>query len=80
MPGTIGILTFTELALLAAATMADEQKRDGSSKNHNKYRKDKPWDSEGINHWKVEVTLPILVVAMPFVVVSCSDSFMIGMG
>ena len=24
------------------------------SKNHNKYRKDKPWDSEEIDHWKVE--------------------------
>lgn len=24
------------------------------SKNHNKYRKDKPWDNESIDHWKVE--------------------------
>lgn len=24
-------------------------------KNHNKYRKEKPWDHEGIDHWKVEV-------------------------
>lgn len=25
-----------------------------SGKNHNKYRKDKPWDSESIDHWKIE--------------------------
>ena len=24
------------------------------SKNHKKYRKDKPWDTEDIDHWKVE--------------------------
>lgn len=24
-------------------------------KNHNKYRKDKPWDHEGIDHWKIDV-------------------------
>jgi len=24
------------------------------SKNHNKYRKDKPWDNENIDHWKLE--------------------------
>ena len=24
------------------------------SKNHKKYRKDKPWDSAEIDHWKVE--------------------------
>ena len=24
------------------------------SKNHNKYRKDKPWDNPEIDHWKVE--------------------------
>ena len=24
------------------------------SKNHNKYRKDKPWDNESIDHWKIE--------------------------
>lgn len=27
----------------------------GAKKNHNKYRKDKPWDHEGIDHWKIEV-------------------------
>jgi len=25
-----------------------------STKNHNKYRRDKPWDNEDIDHWKVE--------------------------
>lgn len=24
------------------------------SKNHNKYRKDKPWDTEDIDHWKLD--------------------------
>ena len=24
------------------------------SKNHNKYRKDKPWDNEDIDHWKLD--------------------------
>jgi len=23
-------------------------------KNHNKYRKDKPWDTDDIDHWKQE--------------------------
>ena len=27
-------------------------------KNHKKYRKDKPWDNEEIDHWKVEVWNP----------------------
>lgn len=25
-----------------------------ATKNHNKYRKDKPWDTDDIDHWKVE--------------------------
>lgn len=24
------------------------------AKNHKKYRKDKPWDDETVDHWKVE--------------------------
>jgi ribosomal RNA assembly protein len=28
------------------------------SKNHNKYRKDKPWDSEAIDHWKIDEWKP----------------------
>ncbi|RYY34875.1 hypothetical protein EON62_02930 [archaeon] len=26
-------------------------------KNHNKYRRDKPWDVEGTDHWAIEVRL-----------------------
>lgn len=25
-----------------------------SGKNHKKYRKDKPWDTDDIDHWKIE--------------------------
>lgn len=25
----------------------------GGGKNHNKYRKDKPWDSASIDHWSI---------------------------
>lgn len=37
------------------ATMAKEeqQQQQPQSKNHNKYRRDKPWDNEDIDHWKV---------------------------
>lgn len=37
--------------------MADELATSNSNlgkKNHNKYRKDKPWDSAEIDHWKIE--------------------------
>ena len=27
---------------------------DATKKNHNKYRRDKPWDNEDIDHWAVE--------------------------
>lgn len=27
--------------------------RGGGIKNHNKYRKDKPWDSASIDHWSI---------------------------
>ncbi len=33
-----------------------EQSVEG--KNHKKYRKDKPWDSDEIDHWKVEEWKP----------------------
>ena len=34
----------------------EARKEEEPSKNkNNKYRKDKPWDSEDIDHWKVEV-------------------------
>jgi ribosomal RNA assembly protein len=29
-----------------------------SVKNHNKYRKDKPWDTEDIDHWKIDEWKP----------------------
>ena len=29
-----------------------EGRRDGGTKNHNKYRRDKPWDTPDIDHWK----------------------------
>ena len=28
--------------------------QEEAAKNHNKYRRDKPWDHDGIDHWKVE--------------------------
>ena len=33
-----------------------ESKSDnsGNKKNHNKYRRDKPWDTPDINHWEVQ--------------------------
>mmetsp|Transcript_21035 Transcript_21035/g.59835 ORF Transcript_21035/g.59835 Transcript_21035/m.59835 type:complete len:377 (-) Transcript_21035:2011-3141(-) len=30
----------------------------GKRKNHNKYRRDKPWDNEDIDHWKVDEWKP----------------------
>lgn len=40
----------------AAASTADP--RPPKLKNHNKYRRDKPWDNPGIDHWKVEPFKP----------------------
>jgi ribosomal RNA assembly protein len=36
--------------------MADDDKKDkkDKSKNHNKYRREKPWDNETIDHWNVD--------------------------
>ena len=39
----------------AAADDGDQRgegRRDGGTKNHNKYRRDKPWDTPDIDHWK----------------------------
>jgi hypothetical protein len=33
--------------------MTTEQETS-KAKNHNKYRRDKPWDTEDIDHWKIE--------------------------
>lgn len=32
----------------------EDVKQQHNSKNHNKYRRDKPWDNDGIEHWKVQ--------------------------
>lgn len=32
----------------------EDETRELKPKNHNKYRKDKPWDNEDIDHWKNE--------------------------
>jgi len=31
-----------------------DQPKAQQKKNHNKYRRDKPWDNENIDHWKIE--------------------------
>jgi ribosomal RNA assembly protein len=33
---------------------AGEEQRNRRGKNHNKYRREKPWDHDGIDHWKME--------------------------
>jgi len=33
---------------------SNQNQRSSTKKNHNKYRKDKPWDNENIDHWKIE--------------------------
>lgn len=33
---------------------SNDTKKKKEKKNHNKYRRDKPWDNETIDHWKVE--------------------------
>lgn len=32
-----------------------EESAAPKKKNHNKYRKPKPWDHDGIDHWKIQV-------------------------
>ena len=34
--------------------MATEEAAATKKKNHNKYRRDKPWDNDDINHWEVQ--------------------------
>jgi ribosomal RNA assembly protein len=34
-------------------TDRQEEEEQPKSKNHNKYRRDKPWDNEDIDHWKI---------------------------
>jgi ribosomal RNA assembly protein len=37
-----------------SATSGNRSHISTMAKNHNKYRKDKPWDNEEIDHWKIE--------------------------
>lgn len=37
-----------------AETPNSEQQQQPAKKNHNKYRRDKPWDNENIDHWKLD--------------------------
>ncbi|KAF4649689.1 ribosomal RNA assembly protein krr1, partial [Perkinsus chesapeaki] len=37
-----------------AAKAATDKQADGEKNKKNKYRRDKPWDHEGIDHWKYE--------------------------
>lgn len=36
----------------------DSVGQSSSGKNHKKYRKDKPWDTDDIDHWKIEEWKP----------------------
>lgn len=36
-----------------ASTGGNGKRGGGGGKNHNKYRKDKPWDSASIDHWSI---------------------------
>jgi ribosomal RNA assembly protein len=47
-----------ESATAAAAAPADPAK-----KNHNKYRKEKPWDVDGTDHWRVDEWRPEFLAA-----------------
>eukprot|EP00516_Mucochytrium_quahogii_P006367 CAMPEP_0203744734 /NCGR_PEP_ID=MMETSP0098-20131031/705_1 /ASSEMBLY_ACC=CAM_ASM_000208 /TAXON_ID=96639 /ORGANISM=" , Strain NY0313808BC1" /LENGTH=362 /DNA_ID=CAMNT_0050632329 /DNA_START=230 /DNA_END=1318 /DNA_ORIENTATION=- len=38
--------------------MSGQEASTTTKKNHNKYRRDKPWDSEDIDHWKLEEWKP----------------------
>mmetsp|Transcript_2919 Transcript_2919/g.4729 ORF Transcript_2919/g.4729 Transcript_2919/m.4729 type:complete len:380 (-) Transcript_2919:56-1195(-) len=41
---------------MSSPTDADVDQRDEppKKKNHNKYRRDKPWDTDDIDHWKID--------------------------
>ena len=44
-------------------TAPQEENKQQKKKN---YRKDKPWDNDQIDHWKIEVVMIILIV--PFLI------------
>lgn len=39
---------------MASKAVANEMSADPAKKNHNKYRRDKPWDDPEADHWQVE--------------------------
>jgi ribosomal RNA assembly protein len=40
--------------MASETTSNDANAADSSKKNHNKYRRDKPWDTPDVDHWKVQ--------------------------
>ncbi len=49
--------------------MAEEQSASQASetKKKNKYRRDKPWDDETIDHWKTEVYFVTFFILQQFI-------------
>jgi len=45
--------------------MADEEEKS-AGKNHNKYRKEKPWDVDGIDHWSNDKFVLFICVLLFF--------------
>lgn len=43
----------TDVSTNAALEGGEDENNKSSKKNHKKYRRDKPWDNEDIDHWKV---------------------------
>lgn len=39
---------------MADAEEAKEPNTGSKGKNHKKYRRDKPWDNDQINHWEIQ--------------------------
>lgn len=46
-----------------AEKKTEEQSTEPPKKNHNKYRRDKPWDHDGIDHWKIDEWKPEYMVS-----------------
>jgi hypothetical protein len=44
---------------MSAESAAAVDGGEPQKKNHNKYRKEKPWDHDGIEHWKIDVSAPM---------------------
>lgn len=43
---------------MSSSTNEGHVEKEGKKKNHNKYRKDKPWDTDDIDHWKQQEWSP----------------------